>query len=109
MVAPSVWGVGTSGPTAVDRMRSLLQAAAAELEARREDVLSSTLIWPRDGLDADDCAAFLLAIDERLAALDAAGYVTVPRSGRHPLLLKSGIGIAVDVSRVAQVGRLAAG
>ena len=97
------------GQTSVERVRELLEAAATELENRREDILSSTLIWPDRGLEADDCAAFLLAIDERLAALDAAGYVTVPRSGRHPLLLKSGIGIAVDVSRVAQVGRLAAG
>ena len=90
-------------------MRTLLEAAATELETRREDVLSNTLIWPDRGLDAADCAAFLLAIDEQLAVLDAAGYVTVPRSGRHPLLLKSGIGVGVDVARVAQVSRLAAG
>ncbi|MDX6374969.1 MAG: hypothetical protein QOD98_3957 [Nocardioidaceae bacterium] len=88
-------------------MRALLQAAAAELEARREDVLSSTLIWPVEGLDADDCAAFLLAIDEALADLDAAGYVSVPDEGRFPLLARSGIGVGVDVARVAQVGRLA--
>jgi hypothetical protein len=88
-------------------MRALLQAAAAELEARREDVLSSTLIWPVEGLDADDCAAFLLAIDEALAVLDAAGYVSVPDEGRFPLLARSGIGVGVDVARVAQVGRLA--
>ena len=93
----------------MDRLRTLLQAAAAELETRREDVLSSTLIWPRDGLDADDCAAFLLAIDEQLAVLDAAGYVTVPHAGRYPLLRKSGIGVGVDVVRLAQVGSLAAG
>ena len=99
--------MGTNEPTAVDRLRALLQAAAAELEARREDVLSSTLIWPRDGLDADDCAAFLLAIDERLAVLDAAGYVTVPQAGRYPLLRKAGIGVDVDVARLAQVGSLA--
>ncbi len=90
-------------------MRALLQAAAAELEARREDVLSSTLIWPTGGLDADDCAAFLLAIDEQLAVLDATGYVTVPQAGRYPLLCKSGIGVGVDAARVAQVGQLAAG
>ena len=93
----------------MDRMRTLLEAAAAELEARREDVLSSRLIWPRDGLDAADCAAFLLAIDQQLAALDAAGYVTLPHSGRHPLLSRSGIGVGIDVARVAQVGSLAAG
>ena len=87
-------------------MRALLEAAAAELEARREDVLSATLIWPREGLDADDCAAFLLAIDQQLAVLDAAGYVTVPHTGRHPLLRKSGIGVGIDVARVAQVGSL---
>ena len=73
----------------VERVRNLLEAAAAELESRREDVLSKTLIWPSDGLDAADCAAFLLAIDERLAVLDAAGYVTVP-DGRFPLLSRSG-------------------
>ncbi|WP_157544595.1 hypothetical protein [Nocardioides halotolerans] len=94
---------------AVERMRALLEAAAAELEARREDVLSSTLVWPGDGLDAADCAAFLLAVDERRAVLDAAGYVTVPRSGRYPLLRKSGIGVEVDLARVAQVSQLAAG
>ncbi len=92
----------------VDRVRTLLQAAAAELEVRREDVLSSTLIWPDQGLDADDCAAFLLAIDEQLAVLDAAGYVTVP-SGRFPLLARSGIGVGVDVARLTQVGSLVAG
>jgi hypothetical protein len=90
-------------------MRELLQAAAAELEARREDVLSSTLKWPASDLGADDCAAFLLAIDEQLAVLDAAGYVTLPEAGRYPLLRKSGIGVGVDVARVAQVGQLAAG
>jgi hypothetical protein len=90
---------------AVERMRTLLEAAAAELEARREDVLSSTLIWPR-GLDAERCAAFLHAVDRELAVLDSAGYVTVPRAGRFPLLAKSGIGIEVDLQRVAQVGSL---
>ncbi len=91
---------------AVERMRTLLEAAAAELEARREDVLSSTLIWPQD-LDAGRCAAFLHAVDRELAVLDSAGYVTVPRAGRFPLLAKSGIGIEVDLQRVAQVGSLA--
>ena len=87
-------------------MRTLLEAAAAELEARREDVLSSTLIWPR-GLDAERCAAFLHAVDHELAVIDSAGYVTVPRAGRFPLLAKSGTGVEVDVQRVAQVGSLA--
>jgi len=91
---------------AVERMRTLLEAAAAELEARREDVLSSMLIWPR-GLDAQRCAAFLHAVDHELAVLDSAGYVTLPRAGRFPLLAKSGIGIEVDLQRVAQVGSLA--
>jgi hypothetical protein len=86
----------------------MLEAAAKELATRREDILSSTLIWPDRGLDADDCAAFLLAIDEQLAVLDAAGYVTVP-GGRVALLSKSGIGVAVDVAHLAQVGSLAAG
>ena len=89
-------------------MRALLEAAAAELEARREDVLSGRLIWPI-ALDAERCAAFLHAVDRELAVLDAAGYVTVPHTGRFPLLAKSGIGVAVDVQRVAQVGSLAAG
>ena len=92
----------------VDRVRELLEAAATELATRREDVLSSTLIWPERGLDAGDCAAFLLAIDEQLAVLDAAGYVTVP-AGRIALLSKSGIGVGVHVARIAQVGSLAAG
>ena len=70
----------------VDRLRELLEAAAAELATRREDVLSSTLIWPERGLDADDCAAFLLAIDEQLAVLDAAGYVTVARATHRAAL-----------------------
>jgi hypothetical protein len=91
---------------AVERMRTLLEAAAAELEARREDVLSSTLIWPR-GLDAERCAAFLHAVDRELAVLESAGYVTVPRGGRFQLLAKSGIGVGVDLQRVAQVGSLA--
>ena len=93
---------------AVERMRALLELAAAEFEARREDVLSHTLIWP-GGLDAERCAAFLQAVDRELAVLDSAGYVTVPRAGRFPLLAKSGIGIAVDVARISQVGSLAAG
>ncbi len=90
---------------AVERMRTLLEAAAAELESRREDVLSSTLIWPL-GLDAERCAAFLHAVDHELAVLDSAGYVTVPRAGRFPLLARSGMGIEVDLQRVAQVGSL---
>jgi hypothetical protein len=91
---------------AVERMRALLEVAAAEFEARREDVLSSTLIWPR-GLDAERCAAFLHAVDRELAVLDSAGYVTVPTAGRFPLLARSGIGVEVDAARVAQVGSLA--
>jgi hypothetical protein len=91
---------------AVERMRALLEVAASEFEARREDVLSSTLIWPR-GLDADRCAAFLHAVDHELAVLDSAGYVTVPRAGRFPLLAKSGVGIEIDVQRVTQIGSLA--
>lgn len=93
----------------VERLRALLEAAAAGLQERREDVLGTRLVWPRDGLDAADCAAFLLALDERLAVLDAAGYVTVPGAGRFELLSRSGVGVGVDVQRVAQVGRLAAG
>jgi hypothetical protein len=93
---------------AVERMRTLLEAAAAELEARSEDVLSSLLIWPR-GLDAERCAAFLNAVDHELAVLDSAGYVTVPRAGRFQLLARSGIGVGVDVARVAQVTALATG
>jgi hypothetical protein len=92
----------------VDRVRDLLEEAAAELATRREDVLSSTLLWPEHGLDAADCAAFLLAIDEQLAVIDAAGYVTVP-GGRIALLSKSGIGVGVHVARIAQVGSLTAG
>ena len=88
-------------------MRELLEAAAAELEAAREDVLSSMLILPRKGLDHDECAAFLRAIDAELAILDAAGYVTVPHAGSFPLLSRSGIGVGVDVARIAQVASLA--
>jgi hypothetical protein len=90
----------------IDRVRALLEAAAAELESRREDVLSRAVIWPDEGLDADDCAAFLLAIDEQLAVLDGAGYVTTP-GGRFPLLSRLGVGVGVDVARMAQVGSLA--
>jgi hypothetical protein len=88
-------------------MRALLEAAAAELEAQREDVLSSALIWPR-GLDAERCAAFLHVVDHELAVLDSLGYVTVPRAGRFALLSRSGIGVGVDVARVAQVTALSA-
>ena len=107
MVAPNVPRMANSGATAVDRMRELLEAAAAELEARREDVLSSMLILPRNGLDHDECAAFLRAIDAELAILDEAGYVTVSDAGRFPLLSRSGMGVGVDVARIAQVGSLA--
>ena len=89
-------------------MRTLLEAAAAELESRREDVLSSTLIWP-SGLDAERCAAFLHAVDHELAVLDRCGYVTVPRAGRFPLLAKSGVGVGVDLARLDQVTALVAG
>jgi hypothetical protein len=92
--------------TAEQRLRSMLEQAAAELEARREDVLSKTLIWPA-GLGHDECAAFLKALDAELAILDAVGYVTVPDTGRYPLLSRSGIGVGVDVARVAQVASLA--
>jgi hypothetical protein len=91
---------------AVERMRALLEAAAAELEAQREDILSSTLIWPRS-LDAERCAAFLHAVDHELAVLDSMGRVTVPRAGRFALLAKSGIGVGVDVDRLTQVAALA--
>lgn len=103
MAAPSV----TPMRNDVDRVRELLEKAAAELATRREDVLSGTLILPDRGLDADDCAAFLLAIDERRAVLDAAGFVTVP-GGRIALLSKSGIGVGVNAARLAQVGSLTA-
>ncbi len=92
----------------MERMRTLLEAAAAELELRREDVLSSTLIWPRE-LDAERCAAFLAAVDHELAVLDSVGRVTVPRAGRFPILAKSGIGVEVDLARLAQVTALATG
>ena len=92
----------------MERMRTLLEAAAAELEAQREDILSSTLIWPR-GLDAERCAAFLHVVDHELAVLDSLGYVTVPRAGRFPLLAKSGIGVGVDLARLDQVTALVAG
>jgi hypothetical protein len=67
------------------------------------------LVLPGGGLDHDECAAFLRAIESELAILDAAGYVTVPNAGRFPLLSRSGIGVGVDVARIAQVGSLAAG
>ena len=89
-------------------MRVLLEAAAAELATQREDVLSSTLIWPR-GLDAARCEAFLVALDRERAVLDSLGRVTVPPAGRFPLLSKSGIGVGVDVPRLAQVIALAGG
>jgi hypothetical protein len=95
------------GTTPEDRLRALLTAAAIELEQRREDVISSQLIWPSRGLDHDRCTAFLRAIDAELAIIEAAGYVSVPDEGRFPLLARSGIGVGVDVARVAQVGRLA--
>src|SRR5262245_34751566 len=94
--------------SSVDQVRALLEAAAAELAARREDVLSSILIWPERGLDADDCAAFLLAIEQQLAVLDTGGYVTVP-GGRLTLLSRSGIGVGIDLAHLAQVGSLVAG
>jgi hypothetical protein len=83
-----------------------MEAAAAELAAQREDILSSRLIWP-SGLDAARCEAFLDAVDHELAVLDSLGRVTVPRAGRFPILAKSGIGVGVDVARVAQVSALA--
>ena len=89
-------------------MRALLEAAAAELASQREDVLSSTLIWPR-GLDAERCAAFLTAVDRELAVLDSLGRVTVPRGGRFPILARSGIGVEVDIAQLAQVTALATG
>jgi hypothetical protein len=87
-------------------MRTLLEAAAAELAAQREDVLSGTLIWPR-GLDAARCEAFLRVVDRELAVLDSTGHVTVPCAGRYPLLSRWGIGVGVDVQRIAEVGQLA--
>ena len=88
-------------------MRELLEAAAAELAAQREDVLSSTLIWPRRGLEHERCAAFLKAIDGELAIIEAAGYVSVPQQGRLSLLRRSGVGVGVIVDHVTRVGQLA--
>jgi hypothetical protein len=89
-------------------MRDLLESAAAELVEVREDVLSSTLIWPRRGLEHERCVAFLRAIDADLAVLEAAGYVAVP-GARIALLSKSGVGVGVHVAQIARVGSLAAG
>ena len=89
------------------RLRELLERAAAELAAQREDVLSGTLIWPRRGLEHDRCAAFLKAIDAELAVIEAAGYVSVPHHGRLSLLRRSGVGVGVVVDSVTRVGQLA--
>src|SRR3954451_7354029 len=107
VVAPSVRGVATTALTPENRLQDLLRTAARELSHRREDVLSSRLLWPTRDLDRDECAAFLRALDTGLAVLDAAGSVSTAGQGRLPLLFKSGIGVEVDVDHVRRVGALA--
>ena len=95
------------GKTPEDRLRELLESAAAELVELREDVLSSTLIWPRRGLEHERCAAFLRAIDADLAVVEAAGYVTVPEQGRFSLLARSGVGVGIQVEHINRISELA--
>lgn len=100
-------------PDAVDRMDALLRAWAVGFRARRPDVTSASLRHGRRGLQADECGAFLLALDAGRLHVDSAGYVTPlcaqPKRGQQPYALccRDGEAVTVNLEYIIQLGALA--
>jgi hypothetical protein len=100
-----------SGP--VERLRVLLSGWAQGFAERRVDVLSGAMAEPRRGLLADEASSFLRAIDAGVAAVDEAGFVTLPTvrpknpTGRYALFSKLGGGVSLNLEYVIQVGAAA--
>lgn len=100
-------------PNAVERLDALLRSWAIGFASRRHDVESSALTHGRRGLHADECAAFLRALDNRQLHVDSAGFVVplcaAPKPGQKPYALccKSGTGVGVNLEYVIQLGVLA--
>lgn len=95
------------------RLRTLLEACAGQFAIRRTDVVTGRVVWPRRGLLHDEAASFLRAVDQGLATVNEAGYVTLPTvrpkvpEGRYALLSKSGDGVSVNLEYLIQIGATA--
>ena len=98
---------------AVVRLRDCCGTAPWSSIARRDDVVSPDMVWPRRGLLHDEAASFLRAVDTGIALVDDAGYVTLPTvrpkrpEGRYALLAKSGNGVSVNLEYLIQIGATA--
>jgi hypothetical protein len=106
----------TSAPAAGDevaQLRELLLRCAEGFCERRADVVSPGVAWPRRGLGADEARSFLRAVEHGIAAVDDAGYVTLPPvrpktpTGRYALLSRSGDGVSVNLEYLIQIGATA--
>ncbi|WP_181807820.1 hypothetical protein [Streptomyces shenzhenensis] len=100
-------------PGAVERLGALLQAWAVGFAAVRPDVLSPSLAVSRRGLQADEAAGFLAALDARVLHVDSAGFV-VPQAfrpktsgGRYALFSRNGSGVAVNLEYLIQMAAAA--
>jgi hypothetical protein len=71
------------GAPEVDALWSLLTERAVGFAEARDDVESASLAHPRRGLQRDESASFLRAVESGFAVVDRAGIVTLPRSGRR--------------------------
>src|SRR3954447_22397239 len=104
---------GSVDDDSVSRLRGLLGGWAVGFAARRTDVVSSEVAWPRRGLRPDEARSFLRALERGFADVDDAGYVTLPKLrpktpvGRYALLSRSGDGVAVNLEYLIQVGATA--
>lgn len=98
---------------AVGRLHALLEGWADGFAMKRTDVASSRLALPRRGLQPDEAASFLRALDQGLVTVDAAGSFALPTVrptsalGRYSLLSKNGSGVALNLEYLIQVGATA--
>jgi hypothetical protein len=96
-----------------DRLWLDLKRWAVGFAARRTDVESAVLTWPARGLLADEARSFRRAVDQGIAVVDDAGYVSLPTvrpkkpAGRYALLSKSGHGVSVNLEYLVQIGATA--
>lgn len=100
-------------PDAVERTDALLRAWAVGFRSRRADVTTAALRHGPRGLHADECGAFIRAVDARQLHVDSAGYVTPlcaePKRGQQPYALccRAGDGVTVNLEYVIQLGVVA--